>query len=87
MSASSTASQRVACIWGANGISGIAMIDVLLQQSSDPWNHIICISRRSFQLNINDKRIHFISIDILDATVDDIVHELEKVNGHQGGNS
>ncbi|CAF3493823.1 unnamed protein product [Rotaria socialis] len=82
MSTSTTASQRVACIWGANGISGIAMIDVLLKQSSDAWKHIICISRRPFQLNINDKRIHFISIDILDATVDDIVHELEKVSGH-----
>ncbi|CAF1080514.1 unnamed protein product [Adineta steineri] len=81
MSSSSSLSPRVACIWGANGISGTAMIDLLIEQSSNEWNYIICISRRPFQLDINDKRIDFISIDILNSTVDEIVNELEKVNG------
>lgn len=76
-----SSSARVACIWGANGISGTAMIDVLLEQPTDKWSRIICISRRPFQLNLNDNRIEFISIDILNATVDEIVAELEKVNG------
>jgi len=72
---------RVACIWGANGISGTAMIDHLIEQSSNEWNHIICISRREFQLNIKDNRIVFLSIDILNSTTDEIVKKLEKVNG------
>jgi hypothetical protein len=81
MSSSSSSSPRVACIWGANGISGTAMIDLLIEQSSNGWNHIICISRRPFQLDNKDNRIHFISIDILHSTTDEIVTELEKVNG------
>lgn len=76
-----SSSPRVACIWGANGISGTAMIDHLIEQSSNEWNHIICISRREFQLNIQDNRIDFLSIDILNSTVDEIVNQLEKVNG------
>jgi len=81
MSSSSSSSPRVACIWGANGISGTAMIDLLIEQSSNEWNHIICISRRPFQLDSKDNRIDFISIDILHSTTDEIVTELEKVNG------
>jgi hypothetical protein len=78
---SSSSSSRVACIWGANGISGIAMIDHLIEQSSNDWNHIICISRRSNQLNTEDNRIDFVSIDILNSSVDEIVEQLDKVNG------
>jgi hypothetical protein len=77
----SFSSSRVACIWGANGISGIAMIDHLIEQSSNDWNHIICISRRSNQLNTEDNRIDFVSIDILNSSVDEIVEQLDKVNG------
>jgi len=78
---SSSSSSRVACIWGANGISGIAMIDHLIEQSSNDWNRIICISRRSNQLNTEDNRIDFVSIDILNSSVDEIVEQLDKVNG------
>jgi actin-like ATPase involved in cell morphogenesis len=78
---SSSSSPRVACIWGANGISGTAMIDHLIEQSSNEWNHIICISRRPFQLNIKDNRIDFLSIDILNSTIDEIVNQLKTVNG------
>lgn len=74
-------SPRVACIWGANGISGTAMLDHLIEQPSNEWNHIICISRRKIQLNIEDNRIDFLSIDILNSTVDEIVEQLETVNG------
>jgi hypothetical protein len=78
---SSSSSLRIACIWGANGISGIAMIDHLIKQSTNDWSHIICISRRSNQVKIEDNRIDFVSIDILNSSVDEIVEQLEKVNG------
>jgi len=78
-----SSSSNVACVWGANGISGVAMIDVLIEQSRHEWNKIICISRRPTQLDVNDDRIHFISIDILQASVDDIVTELSKAGGEK----
>ena len=78
---SSVTSSRIACIWGANGISGVAMVDHLLEQSSSQWKQIICISRRSCQLDIEDNRVDFLSIDIINSTVDQIVEKLEKVNG------
>jgi hypothetical protein len=77
----SLSSPNVACVWGANGISGIAMIDVLVKQPRSKWNKIICISRRPTQLDTDDDRIYFISIDILKATVDEIVTELSKAGG------
>ena len=78
---SSIASPRVACIWGANGISGTALLDQLVERTSDEWSDIICISRRPAQLNEDDKRIRFVAIDLLNATVDQLVHELERANG------
>ena len=76
-----SSSSNVACVWGANGISGIAMINVLTEQSRKEWNKIICISRRPTQLDVEDDRIHFISIDILQASVDEIATELLKAGG------
>jgi hypothetical protein len=81
MSSTSSSSSRVACIWGANGISGIAMIDHLIEQSSNDWSRIICISRRSNQVKISDQRIEFLSIDLLNTSVEEIVEQLENVNG------
>jgi hypothetical protein len=76
-----SSSSNVACVWGANGISGTAMIDVLVEQPRNEWSKIICISRRPTQLDVDDDRIHFISIDILKASVDEIVTELSKAGG------
>jgi actin-like ATPase involved in cell morphogenesis len=76
-----SSSTNVACVWGANGISGTAMIDILVEQPRNEWSKIICISRRPTQLDVNDDRIHFISIDILKASVDEIVTELSKAGG------
>ena len=70
-----SSSSNVACVWGANGISGIAMINVLIEQSRQDWSKIICVSRRPTQLDVEDNRIHFISIDILQAGVDEIATE------------
>jgi actin-like ATPase involved in cell morphogenesis len=74
-------SPNVACVWGANGISGTAMIDILVEQPRNEWAKIICISRRPTQLDVDDDRIYFISIDILEASVDQIVKELSKAGG------
>lgn len=76
-----SSSSNVACVWGANGISGTSMIDILVEQPRNEWSKIICISRRPTQLDVNDDRIHFISIDILQASVDEIVKELSKAGG------
>ena len=62
-----SSSSNVAYVWGANGISGTAMIDILAKQSRNEWSQIICISRRPTQLDVDDNRIYFISIDILKA--------------------
>ena len=78
-----SSSSRVACIWGANGISGMAMIEHLIGQSTTEWKRIICISRRMNQLTMEDDRIDFISLDLLDSSIDEIVDQLEKVNGDQ----
>lgn len=72
---------HVACVWGANGISGSAMVRVLVEQSRQEWSRIICLSRRPTQLEMDDDRIYFITIDILQASVDDLVRELGKAGG------
>ena len=74
-------SSRVACVWGANGISGSAMIRVLVEQSRQEWSRIICISRRPTLLDIDDDRIYFLAIDITEASVDDLLRELGKMGG------
>ncbi|UJR32523.1 hypothetical protein I4U23_019985 [Adineta vaga] len=73
---------NVACVWGANGISGTGMIDALIEQSLSAFSKIICISRRKMQFDIEDKRIYFISIDLIEAGIDEIVTELIKADGH-----
>lgn len=74
-------SSRIACIWGGNGISGMAMIEHLIGQSTREWKRIICISRRMNQLTIEDDRIDFISLDLLNSSIDDIIDQLKTVNG------
>lgn len=76
-----SSSARVACVWGANGISGLAMIDHLLEQPSSEWKKIICISRRPCQYEFDDRRIVFVSVDLLQSSVEDIVRALDQVEG------
>jgi hypothetical protein len=57
------------------------MIGALVEQPRNEWKEIICVSRRAAQLDVEDDPIHLISIDILSASVDDIVCELSKVGG------
>jgi nucleoside-diphosphate-sugar epimerase len=68
-------SKKCAIIFGANGISGIAMTKTLL--ASDEWSPIICVSRRPPQLEShNDSRIEFVSIDMVTRTADDLASKL-----------
>ena len=81
MSVNASSTTNVACVWGANGISGTGMIDTLIEQSRSEFGKIICISRRPMQIDVTDDRIHFISIDVMAASVDEIVDELIKADG------
>ncbi|KAI9289595.1 hypothetical protein BC943DRAFT_356551 [Umbelopsis sp. AD052] len=69
-------SKKCAIIFGANGISGIAMTKVLL--ASDEWGPIICVSRRPPQLEeaANDSRIQFVSIDMVKSSADDLASKI-----------
>jgi nucleoside-diphosphate-sugar epimerase len=69
-------SRKCAVIFGANGVSGIAMTKTLL--ASEEWGPIICVSRRPPQLEeaANDSRIHFVSIDIIQSSADDLASKL-----------
>lgn len=79
--ASSSNPGKVACIWGGNGISGMAMIEIIAQQPRNEWSKIISISRRPILSDIKDDRIHSISIDIMTASVDEIASKLSEVDG------
>lgn len=69
-------SKKCAVIFGANGISGIAMTKLLL--ASDEWGPIICVSRRPPQLEeaAKDSRIQFVSIDMVKSSADDLASKL-----------
>jgi hypothetical protein len=67
-------SKKCAIIFGANGISGIAMTKTLL--ASDEWGPIICVSRRPPQLETNDSRIQFVSIDMVTSSAEDLASKL-----------
>jgi hypothetical protein len=67
-------SKKCAIIFGANGISGIAMTKTLL--ASDEWGPIVCVSRRPPQLETNDSRIQFVSIDMVTSSAEDLASKL-----------
>ncbi|CEQ42713.1 SPOSA6832_04552, partial [Sporobolomyces salmonicolor] len=54
-----------ALVFGANGISGIALLEALSATSSSEWAKIIAVSRRPPVLEHKDPRIVFESIDLL----------------------
>ena len=56
-----------ALIFGANGISGIALLHLLSATSSTEWRTIIALSRRPPLLDYSDPRIAFRSVDLLDS--------------------
>lgn len=78
-------SPRNYLVWGANGVSGIAALRALVEQPSDVVGSILAVSRRPPQVDLKDKRIKFVSIDILNASVEDITKQL-KANGGENVN-
>ncbi|SJX60703.1 related to Progesterone 5-beta-reductase [Sporisorium reilianum f. sp. reilianum] len=73
-------SPRNYLVWGANGVSGIAALRALVEQPKDVVGSILAVSRRPPQVDLKDARIKFVSIDILNASVDEIADKL-KANG------
>lgn len=67
-------SRKCAIVFGASGISGIAMTKSLL--ASDEWGPIICVSRTAPQLATNDSRIEFVSADMVKSSADDLASKL-----------
>jgi nucleoside-diphosphate-sugar epimerase len=55
---------RVAFITGANGITGSAILEHLIQTTtSEQWSKIITTSRSTFKSTISDPRVEFIALD------------------------
>lgn len=54
-----------AIVFGANGISGIALLSHLSSQPKSQWKKIIALSRREPVLDHQDERIVFKSVDLL----------------------
>lgn len=65
---------NVAVVYGANRISGSALVKFMLHR--DDWSKIICVSRRPIQLDTDDKRIQFVSIDMISRSAEDIANRL-----------
>ncbi|KAJ3040085.1 hypothetical protein HK097_002652 [Rhizophlyctis rosea] len=69
----------VALIFGANGISGTAMLETLTE--SQTFSKFIAISRRPPQLDHTDSRLTFVSIDILKSSISEIAQKLREAGG------
>lgn len=55
---------KVAFITGANGITGSAILEYLVQTTTaEQWSKIVTTSRSPFQTTINDLRVDFIALD------------------------
>ncbi|KAH8549734.1 NAD(P)-binding protein [Umbelopsis sp. PMI_123] len=74
-------SKKVGIVFGANGISGSAVVKVMLKDNE--WKKIICVSRRPIQLDTNDERIQFISIDMLSSTTEELTRRLQDAGANE----
>lgn len=55
---------NVAFITGANGITGSAILEYLVQTTtSEQWSKIITTSRGPFKTTVSDPRVSFIALD------------------------
>ncbi|EST06583.1 NAD(P)-binding domain protein [Kalmanozyma brasiliensis GHG001] len=68
-------------VFGANGVSGLAALRALVEQPKEKVGAILAVSRRPPQIDYKDSRIKFISIDILNASVDEITERLKAEGG------
>ncbi|OZJ03126.1 hypothetical protein BZG36_03877 [Bifiguratus adelaidae] len=74
---------KVALVFGANGVSGLALLEALFEQPKSEWSKIISVSRRPPQLDHKDDRVHHISIDLLHKSTDDLASEIDKAGGRE----
>jgi nucleoside-diphosphate-sugar epimerase len=72
---------KVALVWGANGVSGSAMMRELTKLPSEEWSSIIGVSRREMQCGEKDPRIKFVAVDVLNSPIDEIVMKLKEAGG------
>ncbi|GAA5911664.1 hypothetical protein JCM6882_006934 [Rhodosporidiobolus microsporus] len=71
-----------ALVFGANGVSGLALLDALTASSSLEWKKIIAVSRRPPVLDHQDDRVKFVSVDLL-GDVDDLASKLQEAGGEE----
>lgn len=70
---------KVAFITGANGISGGAILEYLVQHTTPAqWSEIIVTSRSPFQTTVSDPRIKFIALDYTD-NVDSLAQKMHGI--------
>ena len=70
--------KNTAFITGANGISGTAILEYLVANTtSQDWD-IIVTSRSPFKTTVNDPRVKFIALDYTDD-VDTLVQQIKDV--------
>ncbi|BGP46311.1 hypothetical protein JCM10450v2_002153 [Rhodotorula kratochvilovae] len=71
-----------ALVFGANGVSGIAMLEALSATPDTQWKKIIAVSRRAPVLEHKDPRIVFESVDLL-ADKDEVVAKLKHAGAEE----
>lgn len=75
----STTKPKVAFITGGNGITGTAMIEYLVRNTSkEEFSDIIVTSRSPFATSVQDPRIKFIALDFT-KDADTLAKEMEDV--------
>ncbi|PWN48886.1 NAD(P)-binding protein [Violaceomyces palustris] len=74
---------RTVLVWGANGVSGIAAVKALLDRPKTEIDGVIAVSRRPAQIPNKDERYKFLSIDLLNAEVEEVIEKLNQVGGQQ----
>ncbi|MCJ1302981.1 hypothetical protein MMC08_005786 [Hypocenomyce scalaris] len=58
---------RVALITGGNGITGSAILEhLVLNTTAEQWNRIIVTSRSPFKIRVRDDRVIFVALDFLE---------------------
>jgi nucleoside-diphosphate-sugar epimerase len=72
---------RVAFITGGNGITGSAILEYLVNNTtSSEWSQIIVTSRSPFKTTVNDDRITFIALD-LSENPEQLIEKMRPVCG------
>ncbi|GAA5874724.1 hypothetical protein JCM8547_005194 [Rhodosporidiobolus lusitaniae] len=71
-----------ALVFGANGVSGLALLNALTSKPSSEWKKIIAVSRRPAVLEHNDDRVEFVSVDLL-SSHEELVEKLKKAGAEE----